>query len=338
MENKNIFKKIILSIILAVCFGLCFAFAGSTNADAENLQDYDGSSWHLNYYTNITTSYLNSLSSLDTNITCKVQGDGGYSTTALFNIYIGNNMLPQPPQSNLYFIKLSVAHQNTTTSYLYFDFFTRGTTNTSVSNSTLRVTFYTAGNNSPNSYCRLYNIASPVGADATTIGFYLSKYGASITTAQVGGSTYSTTILDNDSVAVSLFNKCFTNIFTDTDNYEKGYSAGYNSAMDEVGGSLDTYYNNGYNAGYSAGASSIDTDSFYNTGYERGYNAGVSSSSQDYGIGDLLFSILNVPIAVLTNLFNINIFGANVLAVIVSLLIVTISIWVIKKLIFGRGD
>lgn len=338
MENKRRLKKILITLCLVLCFGLSFLFIGSRKAKAEDLQDYDNSIWYMNYYTDLTTSYVNSLTFTSSKVTSIVQGDGGYTTDALFTMYTGSNMLPQPPASTSIFILVTISHQSTTNTYIWFDFFTAGTTNTSVSNALLRVTFYTANQNSTNSYCRLYNLASPRGADISTLGFYLDKYGLEIVSALVGGSTFSTTILNNDSTATYLFNHCFSNFYKDVDNYERGYNIGYNNAMNEVGGSLDTYYNNGYNAGYTAGASSINTSSYYNNGYNAGYTAGLTNSSQDYGISDLLFSVLNVPIAVLTNLFSINIFGANVLAVIVSLLIVTISVWVIKKLIFGKGD
>ena len=116
------------------------------------------------------------------------------------------------------------------------------------------------------------------------------------------------------------------------------YMDGYNAGVDSV--DTTSYYNNGYDVGYQAGVDSVNITAIATNSYNAGYNAGLLNSSHDYGIRDLLYSIFDVPINVLSNLFSFTIFGANVWAVIVSLLAISVLLWILSKVLgvaFGGG-
>lgn len=121
-------------------------------------------------------------------------------------------------------------------------------------------------------------------------------------------------------------------------NVTETYQAGFNDGVDSI--NTQQYYDNGYNTGYNVGRNSVDINAVQTQAYSDGYNAGLLSSSHDYGIKDLLYSIFDVPINVLSNLFSFTIFGSNVWAIIVSLLTILVVIWIVSKvlgIVFSGG-
>lgn len=114
-----------------------------------------------------------------------------------------------------------------------------------------------------------------------------------------------------------------------TQGYQQGYTAG-----EQIG------YGNGYNAGYQEGA-----ELGYDLGYDEGYDDGVASVPPSQG-GDVIISesldipsvITSIPSAIRTMIDNgldIDIFGINIGALLVSLLVVAIVAVVIKFLLAG---
>lgn len=84
-----------------------------------------------------------------------------------------------------------------------------------------------------------------------------------------------------------------------------------------------------YTAGYVAGESA-GYDNGYTAGYNTGFTAGSNSSSSFVG---LLFNVIDTPIYYLTSLFNVEIFGLKVYAVLLSLITGMVIVWVVRKFV-----
>lgn len=97
-----------------------------------------------------------------------------------------------------------------------------------------------------------------------------------------------------------------------TDGYDNGFSQGY------VDGKTD-----GYVQGNVAGQE---------TGYDRGYADGVAQVSGGYNFMNLFGAIADTPIMMLHGMFNFDIFGVNVLTLILSLLTSLMLLFVVKKI------
>lgn len=143
---------------------------------------------------------------------------------------------------------------------------------------------------------------------------------------------YETTLEDTQSAALAQGQQI---------GYQQGYTAGEQAgygqgytAGEQIG------YGNGYNAGYQEGA-----ELGYDLGYDEGYDDGVASVPPSQG-GDVIISesldipsvITSIPSAIRTMIDNgldIDIFGINIGALLVSLLVVAIVAVVIKFLLAG---
>ena len=341
MANKT--KKIVFSILFTTLLALSFAFICIKPTKAENV-DYDSYSWRLKYGTLMTNYEASLLTATTATITSVVPGG---TTDAYFNMQYGTDA--NNPITQTYIIQFNVIHPTSTTTYINYDFYNK--TNRqyvgNISYCDCRITYY-ASNASTSSYVYLNNVASPTGANTSLQKYWLSTTGFSITSQIVGGSTYSTTTLNNSSKAVELLSRLFTPyISNDEVIFNNGVNVGLANGEQRVindpnyyglynSSQYDANYNTGYEVGYTDGRNSFNAVAIYNNAYNEGYNSGLSASSQDYGISDLLFSIFNVPVAVLSNLFSFSIFNTTVWTVIVSLLIITIVIYIIKRLILFK--
>lgn len=91
-------------------------------------------------------------------------------------------------------------------------------------------------------------------------------------------------------------------------------------------------YADGYNDGYSRGS-----EQGYNTGYSDGYTAGVSVDQTAFTIFNGILNIGMAPINVFLAMFNFSVFGINLSNFVMSLLTLSVTIWVVKT-ISGGGD
>lgn len=100
------------------------------------------------------------------------------------------------------------------------------------------------------------------------------------------------------------------NDFNNSDYYQAGYSTGYGVGYDV--GNTD-----GYNTGYGVG-------------YDAGYNTGATSASN---FADLLLTVADTPIYYLKSLFNFELFGVNVAVAVLSLVTISVALYVVKKVV-----
>ena len=91
-------------------------------------------------------------------------------------------------------------------------------------------------------------------------------------------------------------------------------------------------YGMGYDQGYNDGSANG-----YNTGYSDGYTAGVSIDQTGFTIFNGILNIGMLPINVFLAMFNFEVFGINLSNFVMSLLTLSVSIWVIRT-ISGGGD
>lgn len=131
--------------------------------------------------------------------------------------------------------------------------------------------------------------------------------------------------LSNDSVLTLFFSWNYNEII-------------YNYSSD-LQTQLDYAYQNGYQQGLSNG-SSINYENGYNVGYENGYNVGYENGFQEINKSDLssgflgLFtSVVSVPINILNGLFSAEFFGIPIVGVLISFLLISIIIWLIKRVL-----
>lgn len=107
----------------------------------------------------------------------------------------------------------------------------------------------------------------------------------------------------------------------------QGYTTGFNDGVNSV--DTDIYY--------QQGVDSVNTGAIYANAYNAGYNAGLTESSHDYGISNLLFSIFDIPITIMSSLFSFTIFGTEVWGLLISLMFVAFILLVTAK-ILGRSS
>ena len=117
------------------------------------------------------------------------------------------------------------------------------------------------------------------------------------------------------------------------DGYDVGYSEGYTNGTREV---LDSdEYKNGlqakYDEGYAKGTE--DYDRYGAQRYNDGLRDGRSRAQNDINTGkDLFFGILDAPFTLIRNIFNFEILGINISAVIFFILSVLLIGFVIRKI------
>lgn len=116
-----------------------------------------------------------------------------------------------------------------------------------------------------------------------------------------------------------------------SDGYNEGYEAGFAVGEAEGGGGatdeeLEQEYQRGYEVGYREG-----TD----YGYEQGYNrAVIDATPNEIDVQELVVSVASSAREILDTSLGFEIFGFNVAATIVSVIVVLIVAFVVKRLLF----
>lgn len=133
----------------------------------------------------------------------------------------------------------------------------------------------------------------------------------------------------------SLFSKLKDTSFSETTNrltiVNKPYNVGIISGL-----ILDRYYSNGYDMGYEDGNYDGYTEgktSGYQLGYDEGYNLGYLASEGGEGFSALFDGIAHVPVTILTSLLGFEVFGINIMSVLIGLLTILVVVFVIKRFI-----
>lgn len=140
-------------------------------------------------------------------------------------------------------------------------------------------------------------------------------------------------------------------------SYNKGYQDGYNSGSNmNLTSTYNQGYNTGYDEGYSAGYSYghdigyddgvedgssdfISTPQFenainnsYTDGYNDGYTEGTLSGNP-YTFKNLFFAVFDVPVQVITGLFNWNFLGVNLKDFVFTILTLGLIAFLIKRIL-----
>ena len=101
---------------------------------------------------------------------------------------------------------------------------------------------------------------------------------------------------------------------------------------------LDQYHTGylvGYDDGYGVGATDTWIEAYQageTNGYLHGYSDGMSQVTGSYNLVNLFGAIADTPIVMLHGMFNFEIFGVNVLTLILSLLTSLMLLFVVKKI------
>lgn len=115
-------------------------------------------------------------------------------------------------------------------------------------------------------------------------------------------------ILSMESFTISKFNIRFGY------NILGGYVTGY-----------DTGHEVGYSKGYNQGVAD---------GYQQGYNAGVTSDGFLASLGSLMGTVVMLPVQLLINVLDFDVFGVNIASFVRSLITIVIVLFIIR-LIFN---
>lgn len=119
-------------------------------------------------------------------------------------------------------------------------------------------------------------------------------------------------------------------------NYYNDNISALSPYVDNSNNDFQAYYNQGYDVGYNNGrlvANAYEYNNGYNTGYNIGYNAGLEVDNDNW-LGNGLLSLVDIPIMLLSSIFNFDILGLNIYYLILGLLTLGIVLWLIKKFIF----
>lgn len=146
--------------------------------------------------------------------------------------------------------------------------------------------------------------------------------------------TYSNYMLLQDGFSVSTSNNHTANgseivpylyqycLCFNANNFGQHYNISFDLHLLNGGDRFTEGYNIGYTEGYNDGNSS---------GYSHGYHDGLEVSSNT-SFGALMNSIADTPLRFLYGLFNFDLFGMNVLVIIMSLLTGLVVVGVIRKI------
>lgn len=109
-------------------------------------------------------------------------------------------------------------------------------------------------------------------------------------------------------------------------DYQSGFNDGYSQG-----------YQNGKNDGYQNGYLDGKTE-WYDKGVQFGHDTGYQEGLEDgtnnnYGFPSLFYSIADTPVLMIQRLFNFDLFGMNVLTVVLSLFTAILLIHIAKKII-----
>lgn len=105
-----------------------------------------------------------------------------------------------------------------------------------------------------------------------------------------------------------------------------------NSGLDIITENLNTYsentyYNNGYSQGRTDGIQ-VGVEEGKTIGYSQGFIAG--QEAEDI-VGNAVLSVASTPLMILSGMLNFNIFGFNVLGLVLGLFTFVLVLWILKK-------
>ena len=134
--------------------------------------------------------------------------------------------------------------------------------------------------------------------------------------------------------------------------YQEGYSAGYNAGVSaQTSVDYNRIYNDGYLSGYNNGYddglehgydlgisdTSVDTwTEGYNEGLVDGYNEGYDSGiavNNPYTFKRLIFAVFEVPVEVVSGLFDWNFLGYNLKNFVFTLLTFSVIVAIVRRFI-----
>lgn len=117
--------------------------------------------------------------------------------------------------------------------------------------------------------------------------------------------------------------------------YNSGFEAGYNSGFaDGTEDGYDIAYEDGYADGESAGRSTGYSDGYadgYTTGYDTGYADGTVTTGMQLDVPTIFDGIFSSANSILKGI-DIELFGINVLGVLIAILVIAIVAFVVRKL------
>lgn len=160
-----------------------------------------------------------------------------------------------------------------------------------------------------------------------------SSSGASINTAySFGDGDANVTIIE----AKAYWEQYALRLATDSSSalqgaYNSGFEAGYNSGYaDGTDEGYDIAYDDGYADGESAGRATGYSDG-YTVGYTEGYDAGAGASGMVLDVPAIFDGIFSGANSILKGI-DIELFGINVLGVLIAILVIAIVAFVVRKL------
>lgn len=126
---------------------------------------------------------------------------------------------------------------------------------------------------------------------------------------------YNNELITSIELSYSISADVVYNAYVNADNsyYYEGYNNGYRIGKNEG-------YNNGYTKGFELGKKK---------GYELGLIDG--NVTEDSILLSMLLGLANIPINILTSIFNFDLFGVNLFSALTSLLSIGLVIFVIRK-------
>lgn len=105
-------------------------------------------------------------------------------------------------------------------------------------------------------------------------------------------------------------------LYTMGNSYQAGYNEGFSAGLNDT-----SEYDEGYNNGYTSGKSD---------GYNEGLSKGLSSDP--FGFGDFIYTALDMPGRLLSNLLNFEFLGVNLAGLVTVILSIFLVAWVLKKI------
>lgn len=97
----------------------------------------------------------------------------------------------------------------------------------------------------------------------------------------------------------------------------------------------DTYYRNHGRVVFTYDTNKFDLNDGYSVGFDAGYNQGYTAgiANSEYQFTDLFGAIADTPVLIVRNLFDFDLFGMNMLTVVLSLFTALILFYIIRKLL-----
>ena len=116
-------------------------------------------------------------------------------------------------------------------------------------------------------------------------------------------------------------------------NITYGYNVGYNAGYDAgIANGDQAKYNECYDRGYYWGVIDGENNG-YDSGYTEGYRQGIEEAGVAVDVPGLISTTMQAPATLFTRIFGFEIFDINVAGVLAGALVITIVIFIIKKVI-----